>query len=87
MNLEEKKNNSEIIDSFGAFNLYQGDDGYFEAVNEYSVYVRSISFFSDSYSIEVNESIVDYSDWEDCKDKVEEAFKAVEYFQDVINNL
>lgn len=86
MNTNEN-NTPEIIDSYELYNLYRDSNGFLTAEREYSLYVEDISFFDNSFSIQINESITNYSDWEDCRDEVEEAFRVAEYFQEVINSL
>ena len=86
MNLKQD-NTATVIDSFEAFTLYKNDDGSYIANNKYPAFVDHIDFFDGSFSIETDGPVVGYSDWDDCKEEMEEALEAAYHFQDVINAL
>lgn len=75
-----KNNTPEIIDSYEGYNLYKDTYGGYIAKHDFPLYVESISFSDDSYRIELEESITDYSDWKRCQNRVEEAFEVAEHF-------
>jgi len=83
----EQENTATVIDSFGFFTLYKNDDGSYVANNKYPAFVDHIDFFDGSFSIETDGPVVGYSDWDDCKEEMEEALEAAYHFQDVINTL
>jgi len=75
-----KNNTPEIIDSYEGFNLYKDGNGDYIAKNNLSLFVDYISFFDGSYCIELKGNIVNYSDWEDCQDEMEEALEVAKHF-------
>lgn len=81
----EQNNTATVIDSFESFTLYKNDDGSYVAKHKYPVFVDCIDFFDGSFFIEVDDPVVGYSDWDDCKEEMEEALEAAYHFQDIIS--
>lgn len=82
-----QSNTPEIIDSYEGYNLYKDTYGRYIAKHDFPLYVESISFSDDSYCIELEELITDYSDWNRCQNRVEEAFEVAEHFLEVISDM
>jgi len=83
----EQDNTATVIDRFEDFTLYKSDYGSYIAKHKYPVFVDYIDFFDGTFSIEVDGPVVGYSDWENCKEKMEEALEAAYHFQDIISAL